>query len=124
MKVYLDVDGVLLGQQADSVVLAPHAAELIDFLVARFDVYWLTTHCCGDARRVIDYLGRYATADFVRRLSPIKPTRFDLLKTETLTGDFYWLDDSPLQAELADLERRNLYDRWIERRFPRFTFFG
>lgn len=81
MKVYLDVDGVLLGQQEGRVVLAPHAKELIDFLVERFDVYWLTTHCCGDARRVIDYLGRYASPDFLARLSPIRPTRFDILKT-------------------------------------------
>ena len=37
-----------------------------------------------------------------------------MLKTEALAGDFYWLDDSPLQIELAELRRRHLFDRWIE----------
>jgi len=96
------------------VALARHAAEFVDFLLGRYEVYWLTTHCCGDAQAVLDYLGRYASADFVARLSPIKPTRFDVLKTEALAGDFYWLDDSPLQIELAELRRRHLFDRWIE----------
>src|SRR5688500_14603200 len=113
-RIYLDVDGVVLGESAGRVVLARHAAEFIDFLLARYDVYWLTTHCCGDARPVLDYLARYAPADFISRLSPIKPTRFDVLKTEAVDGDFYWLDDGPLQVELADLQRRNLFDRWIE----------
>jgi hypothetical protein len=114
MKVYLDIDGVLLGQKGDRVVLAPHAAELINFVLDRFDVYWLTTHCRGDTHRVTTYLGRYASADFVASLAPIKPTTFDLLKTEALSGDFYWLDDSPLQAELDDLRRREMFDRWID----------
>ena len=113
-RIYLDVDGVLLGEADGRVVLARHAAEFIDFLVARFDVYWLTTHCCGDARTVLDYLGRYASADFVGRLSSIKPTRFDVMKIEALGGDFYWLDDSPLQIELAELQRRGIFDRWID----------
>src|SRR5665213_2663945 len=109
-RVYLDIDGVLLGQDGDRVVLARHAEKLIDFVVERFDVYWLTTHCSGDVQRVLHYLERFAPADFIARLAPIKPTRFDLLKTEALKGDFYWLDDSPLQAELADLKQRERFD--------------
>ena len=112
--VYLDVDGVLLGESAGQVVLARHAAELIDFLVARYDVYWLTTHCCGDAQAVVGYLDRYAPHDFIARLAPIKPTHFDVLKTDALIGDFYWLDDSPLEVELTELRRRGKFDRWID----------
>ena len=74
----------------------------------------LTTHCASDAQTVLSYLARYAQDDFIARLSPIKPTRFDVLKTEALGGDFYWLDDSPLAVELADLRRRGMFDRWIE----------
>ena len=113
-RIYLDVDGVLLGESAGRVALARHAAEFIDFLLARYDVYWLTTHCAGDSQSVLHYLARYAPADFVARLTPIKPTRFNVMKTEALCGDFYWLDDSPLQIELADLRRREMFDRWIE----------
>ena len=113
-RIYLDVDGVLLGELGGRVVLARHAAEFVDFLLARYDVYWLTTHCCGDAQAVLAYLGRFAPQDFIARLSPIKPTRFDVLKTDVLGGDFYWLDDSPLEVELADLRRRGMFDRWID----------
>ena len=113
-RIYLDVDGVLLGESAGRVALASHAAEFVEFLLARYDVYWLTTHCAGDAQTVLTYLARYAPHCFIARLSPIKPTRFDVLKTEALGGDFYWLDDSPLAVELTDLRRRGLFDRWIE----------
>jgi hypothetical protein len=47
-------------------------------------------------------------------MNRIKPTRFGVLKTEALEGDFYWLDDSPLAAELQDLRQRGLSERWIE----------
>ena len=112
--VYLDVDGVLLGHAAGSVALARHASEFIDFLLSHFDVYWLTTHCRDDVRPNLDYLGRYSPADFLNRLTAIKPTCFDVLKTEALIGDFYWVDDSPLQTEIAELRRREKFDRWIE----------
>jgi hypothetical protein len=114
VKVYLDVDGVLLGQDAGNVVLARHADELFDFLIENFDVYWLTTHCSGDAGRVITYLSRYAPQSFIDKLTAIKPTRFGVLKTEAISGDFYWLDDNPLQAEIAELRRRDRFDRWID----------
>ena len=48
------------------------------------------------------------------KLTAIKPTRFSVLKTEAMDGDFFWIDDQPLQAELADLQRTDLHDRWIE----------
>jgi hypothetical protein len=113
-RIYLDVDGVILGESAGRVVLARHACKFVEFLLAQYDVYWLTTHCRGDSQAVLDYLGRYAPADFVARLTPIKPTCYEVLKTDALCGDFYWLDDSPLQVELAELRRREQFDRWIE----------
>jgi hypothetical protein len=114
VKIYLDVDGVLLGQESGNVVLARHAEKLIDFLIENFDVYWLTTHCSGDARRVISYLSRYAPQSLIEKLSSIKPTRFGVVKTDAISGDFYWLDDNPLQAEIAELRRREKLDRWID----------
>lgn len=114
IRVYLDVDGVLLGQDASKVILARHAARLVDFLLDHFDVYWLTTHCSGDAQPVLQYLSRFAPADFIARLRNIKPTQFGALKTNALAGDFYWIDDNPLQAEVTELQRRKMFDRWIE----------
>lgn len=88
MRVYLDVDGVLLGEVHGRVALARHAAEFIDFLTLRYEVYWLTTHCRGEAQPVLNYLSRYAPSEFLARLAPIKPTLFHVLKTEALVGDF------------------------------------
>ena len=115
-RVYLDVDGVLLGQSEGRVVLARHASEFLHFLLTRYEVFWLTTHCCGESQPVLDYLRPYASDEFIARLSAVRPTRFDVLKTEALeyAADFYWLDDSPLHVELEDLRRRGQSDRWIE----------
>lgn len=113
-RIYLDVDGVLLAHVEGRVALARHAPRFIDFLLDGFDVYWLTTHCRGEAGAVLNYLSGYAPAEVLDRLRAVKPTRFDVLKTEALAGDFYWLDDSPLEAEVAELRRRRAFDRWIE----------
>ena len=47
MKLYLDIDGVLLHPKEDKA--AEHAAELIEYITSEFDCYWLTTHCKGDS---------------------------------------------------------------------------
>lgn len=116
-RLYLDVDGVLLGRAAaddPAVVLARHAPAFLSFATANFDCYWLTTHCQGDGRTVLAYLRRYVSPDLERLLSTVRPTRFETLKTEALAGDFFWLDDAPLAAELAWLRGRGLMDRWLD----------
>ena len=117
MNLYIDVDGVLIGKDApDSPTqrLARHAEEFLTFALNHFDVSWLTTHCRGDAQRVVEYLRMYAPDNLMPLLRQIRPTNWDTLKTEALQGDFYWLDDSPMQAELNWLRERDLLDRWIE----------
>lgn len=114
IRLYLDLDGVLLGQTNGRTVLAPHAEEFVDFALAHFSIYWLTTHCDGDAQQVLDYLCPFVPAPLLDKLKAISPTSFRVLKTEALDGDFYWLEDRPLAAELADLRRRGLGERWIE----------
>jgi hypothetical protein len=113
-NIYIDIDGVLLGTKDGRVVLANHAAVFIDFVTRNFETYWLTTHCRGTTEPVFKYLRRYAPADLLARLTSIKPTNFDVLKTEALQGDFYWLDDRPLETELAVLRSRKQFDRWID----------
>ena len=49
----------------------------------------------------------------MRQLAAVCPTRFTTLKTEALQGDFYWLEDSPLAAEIEWLRVRGLLSRWI-----------
>ena len=95
---YLDVDGVLLGTQDGRTALAAHAEEFIDFILAHFEALWLTTHCNGDAQSVLEYLRPYIRTDLLHKLKAIRPTRFGVLKTEALQGDFYWIDDQPLPS--------------------------
>lgn len=62
MKLYLDIDGVLLDYDNDG--RAEHSIELIDYITDEFDCYWLTTHCKGDAGTAVDYLSRYFPEDY------------------------------------------------------------
>lgn len=99
MKLYLDIDGVLLHNKEDKA--ADHAAELIEYITSEFDCYWLTTHCKGDAEPAVEYLSSYFPEETVERLTEIKPTYWDTLKTEAIDfeRDFIWLEDCPFQAE-------------------------
>lgn len=103
MKLYIDIDGVLLNYDSDS--RADNAIELIDYITSEFDCYWLTTHCKGDAGPAIAYLSRYFPEETVQKLVKIKPTCWEDMKTEGIDFDssFIWLDDYPFQAEEAVL---------------------
>ena len=114
MNLFIDIDGVLLATEGPKVVLARHARQFLEFALANFDCFWLTTHCKGDARPVLDYLRPFVPADMMPLLEEIKPTTFDVMKTAALEGDFYWIDDSPLQVEINWLRNRGLFDRWFE----------
>ena len=117
MNLYIDVDSVLLGKDdpaSPQVSLARHAKEFLEFALAHFNCYWLTSHVKdGDAHGLLGYLRRYVLDDLMPLLRKIRPTHWVTLKTEALQGDFYWLDDSPLQAELNRLRRQDLLDRWL-----------
>jgi hypothetical protein len=116
-RLYLDVDGVLLGKcdpSCPDIVLARHAGAFLSFVLERFDCYWLTTHCQGDTAGVLRYLKPYADPPVSDLLRAIRPTSFRVLKTEALGGDFTWLDDAPLASERAWLQERGWGERWIE----------
>ena len=103
MKLYIDIDGILLHYDRDS--RADNAIELIDYITSEFDCYWLTTHCKGDAATAITYLSRYFPKETIQKLAKIKPTCWEDMKTEGIDFDssFIWLDDYPFQAEEAVL---------------------
>jgi len=116
-NLYLDIDGVLLGRGCSAsreIVLARHAEAFLDFALRHFNCYWLTTHCDGTRESVLRYLRPYCPADILARLAAVRPTRFRTLKTEALEGDFYWIEDAPLQVEIEWLKTRGLLSRWIE----------
>ena len=67
----------------------------------------MTTHCKEDANGPLRYLSQFYDYNVIERLEGIKPTTFDVLKTDAINfdEDFYWLDDSPFNAELAVLRQ-------------------
>ena len=130
MKIFLDVDGVLLGidrERPQRLLLADHALDFLAFVLARAEVWWLTPHCRGDSRTVVDHIVRHSKAsdrERVMKLAPqVRATDYRGLRTEALPADgrFVWLDDAPEQGELAMLRGRGWLDRWPVRRHPRRT---
>ena len=126
-KLYIDLDGVLIGKNSPSDInnaIAKHAEDFLKYSLRYFDCYWLTTHCKdGDNRRVINQLNIYADEGILSLAQDIKPTSWVTLKTEAIDfqSDFYWLDDKPLGVEIEILRKRNLSDKLIQvdtRRYP------
>jgi hypothetical protein len=114
-KVFLDIDGVLLGKKNGSVVLAKGADEFLRFVKSNFDCYWLTTHCQGDAKTAVNWLKPYVSKKLIKVIEQIKPTTFNVLKTDALPmdGNFFWVEDQPLASELIYLEKNSLLARLI-----------
>lgn len=102
---YLDIDGVLLTNRYPAP--PPGIAAVLDVALTRFDCYWLTTHCRGDAGTALRYLSRYYEAAWLERLAAVRPTTWDALKTDGIdfSRRFWWLDDAPFEAEKAVLAR-------------------
>lgn len=118
-KLYIDVDGVLLGkaQPADKeIILARHAREFLEYCAQHYQCYWLTTHCKdGDTAHVVNMLERYAAEPVMRLVLAINSTSWKTLKTEVIDfqSDFYWIDDQPLRVEVDELRKNNVLGRWI-----------
>jgi hypothetical protein len=113
-KLYLDIDGVLL--TARHTQAAPGVAAFVEFVTQHFTCYWLTTHCKGDSAPTLRYLSQFlapTTLELLRQA--VQPTTWDTLKTEAIdvAADFYWLDDSPFQSEIAYLRAWDVADRLI-----------
>lgn len=122
MKVFLDVDGVLLGTDRDKphrLALADFALDFLAFLLPRAEVFWLTPHCRGSTAAVVAHLVHHSKASDRERLltlaGAVRATDWRLLRTEALPADgrFLWLDDAPEQGELAMLRGRGWLDRWL-----------
>lgn len=113
-RLYLEVDGVLLIQSGQSRALAAHADEFIEFALGRFECFWCTRYHAGDTSRLLSDLRPHPSASLFEKLRSVRPTSFAQLKTEAMSGDFYWIDSSPIAGEISDLCRRGALDRWIE----------
>ena len=114
MKLYLDIDGVLLTTKHPQA--ADGAAEFVEFITGHFDCYWLTTHCQGNAYTALNYLSEYFDRAIMTQLQTIKPTRWGALKTDAIDfdSDFIWIDDYVMQAEIVELKKHNALDSMIQ----------
>ena len=106
-RLYLDIDGVLL--TVKQTIPADHSTAFIEFITERFDCFWLTTHCKGDAQNAINYLSRYFDDRTIQLLHQVKPTNWETLKTEAIdfSHDFFWLEDYPFNSEKEVLIKNN-----------------
>jgi hypothetical protein len=112
-NIYLDVDGVLLTHDLHP---ADHVHEFLDFVINHYSTYWLTTHCKNDTQHVVEYLSRILPQKTIHLLNNIKPTSWDLAKTEAIdfSRPFMWFDDYLFDFEKIELLRHNALDNWIE----------
>ena len=109
MNVYLDIDGVLLANDNNA---ANHVHDFLQKVLAGGNtVYWLTTHCQGDARTAVARLARVFPGKSLELTKGILPTSWEKAKTEAInfSQPFLWFDD-----EREELEKHNALDNWIE----------
>ena len=122
MKLFLDVDGVLIGSPmpgSDELCLASHAFEFLEFATEHFETHWLTPLCRDDPAPVFRRLLQHTDAGDRQRLleltSTVQATDFRKLKTEALPQrePFAWIDDAPTGAEIEFLRSRGWLSRWL-----------
>lgn len=112
-KIYLDIDGVLLANDSNP---ANYAKEFIEYVVSRYPVYWLTTHCQGDASTPIKHIEHLFDKETVQLLKQVLPTTWGVAKTEAIdfSTPFLWFDDDLYPDEREALLGRDMLDNWIE----------
>lgn len=100
VNIYLDIDGVLIhGRKNKAPIGVDYFLKAIHKLILEGnDVYWLTTHCDGDARTAVKYIEPYLKRPLSKVvIELIKPTTWTV-KTQGIdfSKPFLWFDDKPL----------------------------
>jgi len=116
MKIYLDIDGVLVDYNCNPM---PYLKEFVDFVfeISDGEVYWLTTHSHdGSVERPLNYLSTVIQSDILEKLKSVKATKWDTLKTEgiDLMSNFLWFDDVIFQSEYRILQSAGKENRLIK----------
>lgn len=112
MNIYLDIDGVIM---ANDKHVANYAHEFIEHLVNKYPVYWLTTHCRGDASYTVNHLKMFFNSETMKLIERILPTNWDILKTDAIdfSQPFLWFDDDLFSEEKEILKQHNCLDSWM-----------
>lgn len=116
MKVYLDIDDTLLNTRDLYIRPADHIKPFLEYVVNNYDVYWLTTHCNGDASVPVAYLSRFVSSDVVQLIMKIKPTSWKIHKTGAINmdEDFLWFDDTLAWGEEKALQAKNKLSSFVK----------
>lgn len=112
MNIYLDIDGVLVGRGR---VPALHLKDFLTSCVDNHAVYWLTTHCKGDAGTAVTYLEQIFDKETLEMTKKIKPTTWSYSKTEGIdfSKSFLWFDDYIFEYEKKQLRKNDCFGSWI-----------
>lgn len=114
MNVYLDIDGVLLANEAHA---ANYADEFLQTILERYpdSTYWLTTHNWNGENRAKEVLALYLRPETVKLLDKIKPAEWGEHKTDAINfdEDFLWFDDDLWPDELKVLEEHEAAEQFI-----------
>lgn len=113
MNIYLDIDGVLLANEANP---SRYANEFIAYVVTRYPTYWLTTHCSNNKNYTVSLLSRFFSEETMKYIRQIKPNNWNENKTEGIdfSAPFLWFDDDLYEEEKIALIKNNVLDNWIE----------
>ncbi len=112
-NIYMDIDGVVLTRGGTP---AQHLDKFLKYILNKYSVFWLSSRCQGDSKYTVKYLSQFLLPDTVFLIEQIKPTSFQLDKTEAIDFNkgFFWLDDELFDSEKNTLRKHNVYDSWIE----------
>ncbi len=124
MKIFLDIDDTILYNTVETAdgkrylrsYPAKHFKEFLQNALAKHEVYWLTTHCDGDASDTVLYISRYFDTELMDLVVKIKPTTWKSRKIEAinLDEDFLWFDDVLTSSEEKDLEKAGKLGSYIK----------
>lgn len=112
-NIYIDIDGVILTKGG---IPALHLDQFLKHVLKNHSIFWLTPRCRGDSKYTVKYLSQFLPPDTVMLTEKIKPTNFQVDKTEAIdfNSGFFWLDDDLFVSEKNTLKENGKYDSWIE----------
>jgi len=119
-KIYIDIDGVLIGKlnkNSTETNIALYTKEFLDFCLKNFKCYWLSSFSkSGELSPVVKRFKNYDAFYLLKKIKLIRPLIWNILKTEAIdfNSNFYWIDDRLLKAEKRELQKHNSLDRLIK----------
>lgn len=113
MNIYLDIDGVIL---VNNKQIASYSQEFIQYIVKNHKVYWLTTHCRGNALYTFDLMKKFFNKETMKYIKKILPTYWEVNKTEAIdfSKPFLWFDDDLFEEEKKVLIKNNCLKSLVE----------